>query len=210
MIIFELIYIAYADLEASGGWRFQPPNPENLIYKKIIDLPTKNRPLTPPPHPSKQIKLSLRPPIKNFLIRAFTNWCTIIWGRNNPQGGKSHNRKPTNVHDITLPKICKYKSLCLRSERKPCSYHLLSLGVREAYLLSTCRHKEPLHEISLQLPLRSLMKTNTGWKNMILISVHILCFGLFGGPFLKGKYIAFFETFLKIDHIIRVTSKPKM
>lgn len=111
MIIFELIYIAYADLEASGGWRFQPPNPENLTYKKIIDLPTKNRPLTPPPHPSKQIKLSLRPPIKNFLIRAFTNWCTIIWGRNNPQGGKSHNRKPTNVHDITLPKICKYKSL---------------------------------------------------------------------------------------------------
>lgn len=67
MIIFELIYIAYADLEASGGWRFQPPNPENLIYKKIIDLPTKNRPLTPPPHPSKQIKLSLRPPIKKFL-----------------------------------------------------------------------------------------------------------------------------------------------
>lgn len=91
-----------------------------------------------------------------------------------------------------------------------CSYHPLSLGVREAHLLSTCRHKEPLHEISLQLPLRSLMKTNTGWKNMILISVHILCFGLFGGPILKGNYIAFFETFLKIDHIIRVTSKPKM
>lgn len=71
MIIFELIYIAYADLEASGGWRFQPPNPENLIYKKIIDLPTKNRPLTDwhlHTHPSKQInKLSLRPPIKKFL-----------------------------------------------------------------------------------------------------------------------------------------------
>lgn len=36
MIIFDLIYIAYADLEASGGWRFQPPNPENLTYKKSL------------------------------------------------------------------------------------------------------------------------------------------------------------------------------
>lgn len=26
------------------------------------------------------------------------------------------------------------------------------LGVREAHLLSTCRHEEPLHKISLQLP----------------------------------------------------------